>query len=40
MNVSERNIRILGVALLVGFTSTVAAVYWDLPGRLRPAVSG
>lgn len=39
MNSSERNIRILGVALLIGFATTVAAVYWDLPGRLRPAVS-
>jgi len=40
MNSPERAIRILGIALLIAFTTTVAAVYWDLPGRLRPAVAG
>lgn len=40
MNSPEKTIRILGILLLIGFATTVATVYWDLPARLRSSASG
>lgn len=40
MNISDRTIRILGTLVLMGFVTTVAAVYWDLPARLSTAATG
>jgi len=38
MKFIERNLNFIGILLLTGFTAAAAGLYWDLPGKIRPAV--